>query len=154
MQRLTLSVDDDLAVALDRHAKERRYSSRSEALRDLLRELQSGQRLTAAEADGKGHCIATLTYVYDHQTRKLGSRLTAEQHRHHEFQVATLHVHLDHESCLEVSVLRGPAKAVQALADDTISQRGVRHGKLHIVPAKRVVGRHNHSGHTHQHFHA
>ncbi|MBV8406992.1 MAG: nickel-responsive transcriptional regulator NikR [Alphaproteobacteria bacterium] len=154
MQRLTLSVDDDLAEALDRHAKERLYSSRSEALRDLLRELQSRQRLSATEADGKGYCVATLTYVYDHQTRNLGGRLTEEQHRHHDLHVATLHVHLDHDACLEVSVLRGPGKAVQALADDTISQRGVRHGKLHIVPAEKVAARHSHGGGPHDHFHA
>jgi CopG family transcriptional regulator, nickel-responsive regulator len=154
MQRLTLSVDDDLAAALDQHAKERLYASRSEALRDLLRELQSHQRLSAAEKRGKGHCIATLAYVYDHETRNLGSRLTREQHRHHDLQVATLHVHLDHESCLEVSVLRGSSKAVQAFADDTISQRGVRHGKLHIIPAERIVGQHSHGSGPHEHFHA
>jgi CopG family nickel-responsive transcriptional regulator len=154
MQRLTLSVDDDLAAVIDRHAKEKRYSSRSEALRDLLRELQSRQRLTETKMDGKDYCIATLAYVYDHQTRNLGSRLTKEQHRHHDLQVATLHVHLDHDSCLEVSVLRGSSEAVQALADDTISQRGVRHGKLHIVPAERVVERHRRGGRPHDHVHA
>jgi CopG family nickel-responsive transcriptional regulator len=154
MQRLTLSVDDDLAAALDRHARERHYSSRSEALRDLLRELQSRQQLAADDASRQDFCIATLAYVYDHETRNLGSRLTREQHRHHDIQVATLHVHLDHESCLEVSVLRGPAKAVQALADDTISQRGVRHGNLHIVPAQRTVKRHGPAGGPHEHIHA
>src|SRR4051812_26918205 len=114
MQRITLSIDDDLAAVLDRHMKAHRYASRSEALRDILREAQSRERLDAP-AKRDGFCVATLAYVYDHETRDLGRRLTQEQHRHHDLQVATLHVHLDHESCLEVSVLRGPVSAAPRL---------------------------------------
>ena len=111
---------------------------------------------TTAADKGDGFCIATLAYVYDHETRDLGRRLNQAQHKHHDLQVATLHVHLDHDSCLEVAVLRGPAKAVRALADDTVSQRGVRHGQLHLVPAERAHGRHSHGGgpHEHEHIHA
>jgi CopG family transcriptional regulator, nickel-responsive regulator len=153
MQRITLSVDDDLAAALDRHMRQRRYASRSEALRDILREVQARQQL---DQEGSGFCIATLAYIYDHETRDLARRLTEAQHKHHDLQVATLHVHLDHESCLEVSVLRGPAKAVRALADNTVSQRGVRHGHLHLVPAESARGRHSHGDgpHEHEHIHA
>jgi CopG family nickel-responsive transcriptional regulator len=153
MQRITLSVDDDLAAALDRHMRQRRYASRSEALRDILRDVQARQQL---DEEGSGFCVATLAYVYDHETRDLARRLTEAQHKHHDLQVATLHVHLDHESCLEVSVLRGPAKAVRALADNTVSQRGVRHGHLHLVPAESARGRHSHGGgpHEHEHIHA
>ena len=152
MQRLTLSVDDELVAALDRHMRKRRYASRSEALRDILREAAARDRLEPPGKDD-GFCIATLAYVYDHETRDLGRRLTRAQHHHHDLQVATLHVHLDHESCLEVSVLRGPAREVQALADDTVSQRGVRHGQLHIVPARHDHRRHSHGGEPHQHEH-
>jgi CopG family nickel-responsive transcriptional regulator len=155
MQRITLSVDDELAGVLDRHMRTHRYASRSEALRDILRGVEARQRLGD---DGKADafCVATLAYVYDHETRGLGQRLTQSQHRHHDLQVATLHVHLDHDSCLEVSVLRGPVKAVRALAGDTVSQRGVRHGQLHLVPADRARGRHSHGGgsHEHEHIHA
>jgi CopG family nickel-responsive transcriptional regulator len=153
MQRITLSVDDDLAAVLDRHMRQRRYASRSEALRDILRDVEARQQLNE---EGSGFCIATLAYIYDHETRDLARRLTEAQHKHHDLQVATLHVHLDHESCLEVSVLRGPAKAVRALADNTVSQRGVRHGHLHLVPAESARGRHSHGGgpHEHEHIHA
>ena len=150
MQRITLSVGDDLVEALDRHMRRRRYGSRSEALRDILREAQARQR---QEDAGDGHCVATLTYVYDHETRELGQRLTQAQHRHHDLQVATMHIHLDHDSCLEVSLLRGPARAVQKLADDTISQRGVRHGHLHLVPATVDRREHGHGGGRHSHDH-
>jgi CopG family nickel-responsive transcriptional regulator len=157
MQRITLSIDDELAAALDRHMKKRRYASRSEALRDILRETQARERLEDGQATKDGDfCVATLAYVYDHETRELGRRLTRAQHKHHDLQVATLHVHIDHDACLEVSVLRGPVKAVRTLADDTVSQRGVRHGQLHLVPAERARGRHSHGGgpHEHEHIHA
>lgn len=157
MQRLTLTVDDELVAALDDHMKAHRYSSRSEALRDILREAAARRRLDAKPAGpADGFCIATLSYVYDHETRDLGRRLTRAQHRHHDLQMATLHVHLDHESCLEVAVLRGPVTAVRQVADETVSQRGVRHGALHLVPADRVRTRHAHGGkpHEHDHIHA
>jgi CopG family nickel-responsive transcriptional regulator len=170
MQRITLSIDDDLAAALDRHVRRHSYGSRSEALRDILRDVQARERLDERKA-GAGSarsasasdafCIATLAYVYDHETRALGQRLTEAQHRHHDLQVATMHVHLDHDSCLEVAILRGPAAELRALADETTSQRGVRHGQLHLVPAevrhdRHVHGRHVHggSGRTHTHIKA
>jgi len=140
MQRITLSIDDDLAATLDRHMKKHRYASRSEALRDILREAEARERL--AQAGDEAFCIATLAYVYDHETRELGRRITEAQHRHH-----------DHESCLEVAVLRGPVTEVRALADETISQRGVRHGQLHLVPAVQKTGKHAHGKHRHEHVH-
>jgi CopG family nickel-responsive transcriptional regulator len=151
MQRITLSIDDDLAATLDRHMKKHRYASRSEALRDILRDAEARERL--AKAGDEGFCIATLAYVYDHETRELGRRITEAQHRHHDLQVATMHVHLDHDSCLEVAVLRGPATEVRALADETISQRGVRHGQLHLVPAVQKTGKHAHGKARHEHAH-
>ncbi len=157
MQRITLSIDDELAATLDRHMKKHRYASRSEALRDILREVEAREQLEEGKK-GKddGFCVATLAYVYDHETRDLGRRLTQAQHKHHDLQVATLHVHLDHDSCLEVSILRGPTQAVRTLADDTISQRGVRHGQLHLVPAALGREKHSHGGtpHGHSHIHA
>ena len=157
MQRITLSIDDELAATLNRHMKKHRYASRSEALRDILREAEARERLgDRPKGKDDGFCVATLAYIYDHETRDLGRRLTQAQHKHHDLQVATLHVHLDHESCLEVSVLRGPTQAVRTLADDTISQRGVRHGQLHIVPAALRHEKHGHGGapHGHTHIHA
>jgi CopG family nickel-responsive transcriptional regulator len=155
MQRITLSIDDDLARSLGRHMKKHRYASRSEALRDILREVRAREQLEEGQAatDDSGFCVATLAYVYDHETRELGRRLTQAQHRHHDLQVATLHVHLDHESCLEVAVLRGPSDAVREIAGETTSQRGVRHGHLHLVPARLHQGRHGHGHGKHGHSH-
>lgn len=131
MQRITISIEDDLLDWVDAVVQRRGYASRSEAFRDLVRESQVQQARTAA---GETPCVATLTYVYDHERRDLARRLTHIQHAHHDLNVATLHVHLGHDTCLEVAVLRGPAAAVCEMADAVVTQKGVRHGYLHVVP--------------------
>jgi CopG family nickel-responsive transcriptional regulator len=85
-------------------------------------------------AEGRD-CLATLSYVYDHAARELPKRLTQEFHDHHGIAQATLHVHLDHDSCLEVTVLKGKSSEVKAFADRVISERGVRHGHITFMPA-------------------
>lgn len=131
MQRITITIEDELLAWVDQVMRQRGYPSRSEAVRDLVRESLGRE---AAAADGAGTCVATLTYVYDHERRDLARRLTHVQHDRHDLNVATLHVHLHHDTCLEVAVLKGPLAAVQELADAVVTQRGVRHGHLHVVP--------------------
>jgi CopG family transcriptional regulator, nickel-responsive regulator len=116
----------------------RGYANRSEAMRDLAR---SGLQQHAMQAAGRQHCLAALIYVYDHLQRELPKRLTRDFHDHHDLAQATLHVHLDHESCMEVTVLKGRGSDVQALADHVIAERGVRHGQVVYLPA---VAHHHH----------
>ncbi len=150
MKRITMSIDDELLATLDARMVRRGYTSRSEALRDILREAQASDQLAA---QSPASCVATLSYVYDHETRELGRRLTHAQHEHHDLSVATMHVHLDHANCLEVAVLRGPARSVRELADATVTQRGVRYGHLHVVPAKIEDARHSHGTRNPRHRH-
>ena len=138
MQRITISVDEDLLGLVDGLCERRGYASRSEAIRDVLRETQARE---AAAGDGKARCVAALSYVYEHETRDLARRLTTAQHHHHDLSVATLHVHLDDEECLEVAILKGTVSEVQAFGDSLVTQRGVRLGHLHVVP---VEGRGDH----------
>ncbi|KRE13966.1 hypothetical protein ASE63_18190 [Bosea sp. Root381] len=130
MERITITIDADLLAFIDRLSAAKGYGSRSEAVRDMLREAAKAE--IGASPDTP--CVATLSYVYDHETRDLARRLTNRQHDHHDLSVATLHVHLDRHECLEVAVLRGTSGDVRAFADGVISQRGVRHGNLHLLP--------------------
>jgi CopG family transcriptional regulator, nickel-responsive regulator len=139
MQRFTISLDDDLARAFDRLIAERGYGNRSEAVRDLLR----GQLEAARPAEG-GHCVANLSYVYNHHERDLAERLTALQHGHHDLTVATMHAHLDHDNCLESVILKGPTAQVRAFAEALTAERGVRHGSLNVVAVEVVDSRHSH----------
>jgi CopG family nickel-responsive transcriptional regulator len=148
MQRVTITVDDELAAELDRFMASRGYANRSEAIRDLAR---SGMQQAAVEVPGPKPCVAALVYVYDHEARELPKRLARDFHDRHDLAQATLHVHLDHESCLEVTVLKGRGSDVQEFADHIIAERGVRHGRVVYMPAE---GMHSHGrGETHSHSH-
>ncbi len=151
MQRVTITLDDEFVVELDRVIASRGYQNRSEAIRDLAR----GGMRQAAEGSGEtGQCVAALVYVYDHEERELSKRLTHLFHDHHDLSQAGMHVHLDHGSCMEVAVLRGDAREVRHLADHVIAERGVRHGRLVTVPVAIETEKHTHDGETsHKHTH-
>jgi CopG family nickel-responsive transcriptional regulator len=129
MQRVTITLDDDLLETLDNLSEQRGYNNRSEALRDILRSALTQESTQNSEQQG----YAVLSYVYEHEKRDLASRLVATQHQHHELSVATLHVHISHDDCLEIAVLKGKMGDVQHFADDVIAQRGVRHGHLQCL---------------------
>jgi CopG family nickel-responsive transcriptional regulator len=131
MQRVTMTIDDEQLASLDAFAERRGYTSRSEAIRDVLRDVNAREQ---AASDPELNCVATLTYIYEHETRELARRLTSAQHKDHDLSVSTLHVHVSHDDCLEVVVLKGPQARIRAFADAVIAQRGVRFGNLHVVP--------------------
>lgn len=145
MQRITITMDDELLETLDRLSEQRGYNNRSEALRDILRNTLSQEAITEPQQPGYG----VLSYVYEHEKRDLASRLVQTQHHHHDLSVATLHVHINHEDCLEIAVLKGKMGDVQQFADDVIAQRGVRNGHLQCLPAEE----HTHAATEHHHHH-
>lgn len=146
MQRLTISIDDELAADFDAYIARHGYQNRSEAVRDLIR-----ARLDAAheEADPGSHCVASLSFVYDHHQRALSERLAEHQHARHDLTVAAMHVHLDHQNCLETVVLQGETAAVRAFAASITAEPGVRHGSLNLVTMEDVEP-HDHRGHRHR----
>lgn len=146
-----MSIDESLAKDFDELIRDRGYSSRSEAMRDLLRRDIEAHRQRRTDA---AYCVASFSYVYNHHERKLAERLAEAQHRHHNLVVSAMHVHLDHENCLETVVLKGPAKDVRALADRTQAERGVRHAQLNLISVSVSdthlrSGSHRHAGHMH-----
>ena len=149
MERITISLDESLAHEFDLLIARRGYATRSEAVRDLLRRELEAERASA----GSGHCVANLSYVYNHHERDLGERLTEAQHDHHDLCVATMHAHLDHDACLESVILRGPLADVRAFAEGIIAERGVRHGSLNVVSVEVSEGSHSHRHGTHAHDH-
>ena len=134
MHRITITIDDDLMTELDRMIAERGYQNRSEAIRDFAR---AGMQ-QAAEDAGKdnGDCVAALVYVYDHAARDLSSRLVNNFHDHHDLSLATLHVHLDNDNCMEITALKGSASDVKHLAEHVIAERGVRYGRVVMIPTE------------------
>ena len=143
--RFTVSLEAELLEAFDRFIAEQKVATRSEAIRQLLRE-----RLTEAEyAAGAADAAATLTIVYDHHKPGLMEKLIAAQHRHARLVVSTMHVHLDGDHCLEVIALRGPAAELGRMAAELKGLKGIHQGQL--VLARATAHDHAHPHHPHDH---
>ncbi|NYS24547.1 nickel-responsive transcriptional regulator NikR [Rhodobacteraceae bacterium 2376] len=149
MQRVTVTLPETLCAALDRFVQDRRYDTRSEAMRDLLRTALRARPEEPPTAEAMG----VLSYVYDHHTRDLSSRLMHHHHAHHALSITTSHVHLDHDSCLETAILRGPVEALRAYADGVLGQRGVMHGNLFLIPVETCQASHDHGHGAAPHAH-
>lgn len=141
MRRLTISVDEALANQFDHFVAEKGYLNRSEAFRDLVRKELGHKEVDSGSAQW---CVATISYIYNHHERQLANRITQLQHHHHDIAVAAQHIHLDHDNCLETLILKGETQHVRECADIILSQTGVRHGSIHIVPMTRVESTHTH----------
>ena len=131
MQRITITLDEELLDLIDRRVETQGYQGRSEAIRDLLR---NGLREAETQPNDTP-CVAVVSYLYDHATRELPKRLNQTLHAHHDLTRSTLHVHLDAGHCLEVSVLQGESGPVGELARQLMVERGVEHGHVQIMPS-------------------
>lgn len=126
--RTGVSIEPELLDKFDRFIAKRGYQNRSEALRDLIRE-----SLITEDIEQNRPVVATLSLIYDHHRHDLSNKLNEIQHHSHENVLAATHVHLDHDNCLEVVILKGRSGDVKRLADHMLSMRGVKHGKLVIT---------------------
>ena len=149
MERFTISLDEALAQQFDALIAARGYSSRSEAVRDLIRGAIEGDRQRDPPS---GHCVGNLSYVFNHHQRELAERLTGLQHEHHDLTVAAMHSHLDHENCLESVILKGPTAAVRQFADALMAQSGVPDGQVNAT-ALAAEHHHAHDAHGAPHVH-
>jgi CopG family nickel-responsive transcriptional regulator len=143
--RFSVSLEADLLAEFDRVCVEGgQLATRSEAIRQLLREKLTATAWSADAAD----VAASLTLVYDHHKTRLTDKMLDIQHAHTDRVVATLHVHLDHDLCLEVIALRGPAAELQRLAAELSGLKGIHQAQLVIA---RAVGGPDHDHHDHHH---
>ncbi len=129
LSRIGVAIDSELLEQFDRLIAQRGYTNRSEAFRDLIR----GELVEKAWESPESNVVGTVTLVYDHHVRLLNEKLTDLQHDYHRSILSTLHVHLDHDHCLEVLVVRGKAAEVERIAGALISTKGVKHGRLTIT---------------------
>jgi len=125
LARTGISLDRELLERFDRVIRKKGYKNRSEAIRDLVRDYA-----VAEDVEENRTVVGTLTLVYDHHRPRLSERLIHAQHHAHGKVLAATHVHLDHRNCLEVVIMKGPSSEMKRLADQLLSLRGVKHGKL------------------------
>lgn len=126
VERFGVSMEAELLARFDALIAVRGYSSRSEALRDLVR-----QELIEEEwADPSAEVIGAVTIVYEHHAHELAHVLADLQHQYHDGIICSTHIHMDAHNCLEVIIVRGSSVRVKEIANTLISTRGVKHGKL------------------------
>ena len=127
LERLSISIETPLLKRLERLVAQSGYTNRSEYLRDLIR-----KRLVEQEWERNEEALGTITLLYDHHQRGLSDRLTQLQHDHHSAILATTHMHLDHDLCAEMIMVRGRAGLIRALADSLSKEKGVLHAALSL----------------------
>ena len=149
MQRLTISLDDSMAEALDAYMARSGYSNRSEAMRDLIRAALAPRPDAATTRE----CVAAISYIYDYDGRDLAMRLDRAQHEHHDLTIASMRTRLDHRNCMEVTLLRGATARVRDLGQSILAEKGVRFGQINLVPVRADSGAHSHGhgGAPHRH---
>jgi CopG family nickel-responsive transcriptional regulator len=134
--RFSISMQAPLVRRLDAMVKAQGFANRSRAVEAMVRD----RLVDHAAGGGRGEIAGTITLVYDHHRPNLQALLTAIQHDHHYAIVSTLHVHLDHDNCIEVLVVRGAAREVRALADRLCAAKGIKHGKLTVTATGAELG--------------
>lgn len=133
--RFGVSLDTSLLEKFDKLCEERCYKTRSEAIRDLIR-----RELVQMEWEDQNHEVTgTLTMVYNHHQSDLAQKMTEIQHQALELIITSLHVHIDEDNCMEVLVLRGPAKEVKAISERLTATRGIKHGKLSLSTTGKEI---------------
>ncbi len=138
LSRFGVSAEGELLQNFDRLIAAQGYSNRSEALRDLMRDALVKSKIE--DAPETGEALGSVTLVYDHHANDLAEKMNSLQHEYFNFIVSVLHVHINHDDCMEVIVLRGEIKQIRSLADSILSLKGVKHGKLFVtLPAREIV---------------
>jgi CopG family transcriptional regulator, nickel-responsive regulator len=131
VERIGVSLEKNLLILFDKMIKKRGYQNRSEAIRDLIRLQLSEQKLQNPDAQA----VAAVCLVYDHHATNLMEKLTELQHSRLLQTVCSTHVHLDHHDCLELIVLKGKIGEINKTAENLISIKGVKLGKINLVAA-------------------
>ena len=135
--RFGVSIDDELLERFDRLIERRGYETRSEALRDMMRDSIIRARLD--EADPTVEAIGSLTLVYDHHAPNLQQEMTAIQHRRHDTISSVMHLHVNHDDCLEILALKGSVGDIVELSDSLLSLRGIKNGKLFLTLPSSLI---------------
>ncbi len=134
ISRFGVSLDKTLLDKFDRLIKGKKYTNRSEAFRDLIR-----QELVKTEWEEGGEVAGAITLIYNHHKRELVNKLMDIQHDYQKLVISTQHIHLDHDNCLEIIAVKGAPREVRKLADTLKSVKGVKHSALTMSSTGRNI---------------
>ncbi len=125
LKRFSISLEESLLEKFDQYILGHQYDNRSEAIRDLIRKV-----MVRKEWDADKQVMGVISLVFDHHEPRLQEKITLVQHDYHHHIISSTHVHMDHDNCMEVIIVKGQAGEVQELADRLTALRGIRDGNL------------------------
>ncbi|MCX5634651.1 MAG: nickel-responsive transcriptional regulator NikR [Planctomycetota bacterium] len=131
IERIGISLEKELLADFDKLIAKKGYQNRSEAIRDLIRQQLSGEQLS----NPKTKAVAAVCMVYDHHSTKLMQKLTGLQHSHLLQTICTMHIHLDKHDCMEIIILKGPVGEINQTAENILSQKGIKLGRVNLIAA-------------------
>ena len=134
VERVGVSLDKKLLSSFDKVIRRQGYQSRSEAIRDLIRQQLSSEVLN----NPKAKAVAAVFLVYDHHSTKLSEKLVSLQHSHVLQTISSMHIHLDKHDCLEVVVLRGRVGEINKMAEKMVSLKGVKLGRVNLISTNPI----------------
>ncbi len=135
--RFGVSIDETLLGNYDRFIADRGYATRSEALRDLIRDALIQQKI---EAGSDAEALGSLTLVYDHHFRNLLAEMAEIQHDYHQLILSVMHLHVSHDDCMEIIALSGEVSEIVELSNRLLSLKGVKNGKLFLtLPSSHIT---------------
>jgi len=126
LTRFGMSLDSTLLDRFDKLISRTGQKNRSEAIRDLIRDAL----VRYDWQQERGEKVGTITLIYDHHAGDISERMTELEHLNHQIVISKMHIHLDHDNCLEVLAVRGEAAEIHKIANELIGMKGVKHGKL------------------------
>lgn len=146
--RFSVAMPEELLDSLDKYAERRGTAkNRSETVRDLVRDALVAEEVESPDTQ----IFGTLTMVFNHHATDLRDKLDSIQHEHIDEIISSMHVHVDHENCLEVILMRGASRDVRSIADALLGTKGVAHGRLVVTTAGEHAGHHRPHHHHHRH---
>lgn len=135
--RFGVSIEKDLLDNFDNLIAEKSYSTRSEALRDLIRDALIEQKI---DSHSETKVLGSLTIIYDHHASNLLQEMTKVQHQHHDLILSVMHLHVSHDDCMEIIALSGKVNNISELANSLVSLKGIKHGKLFLtLPSSNII---------------
>jgi CopG family nickel-responsive transcriptional regulator len=129
VERIGVSLERKLLASFDKLIAKQGYPSRSEAIRDLIRQRLSSERLS----DPQAKAVAAVFVIYDHHSTKLMQDLVGMQHSHLLQTICSMHVHLDAHDCMEIIVLKGQVGEINKTGENILSLKGVKLGKVNLI---------------------
>lgn len=127
--RFGISIEDDLLSLFDSYNSRKKYKNRSESIRDLIREKLGDEKMV----DPNAFVFGVISFVYDHHKREIQKNLNSVQHDSYKSIQFSTHIHIDHDNCLEIIIVKDKASKIKSLAESIIGFKGVKQGKLTLM---------------------